>query len=468
MDEQWYDEAFSADGLLRPPYAAMRERTGWDPMRPTSRAASRLRDRPLDDDARILPLPLVLDEEEYRSVLQAGVSQRARVLQQLFADVVLGAQQALRAGIGLTADIIDDVLAADGTTRDRLRRLWGGRDRQAIRFVYGPDLVRDHTGRWLVLEDNVGCVGGSVDAIEVAARYRKATRLTDCPTCDRQPDLAVATRQLRDLSGHDRGGEVLAVLGCEAGGEDPWAFLLRENARRRHLFDRLGIAVVDSHEFDRRWAAGQVPRPSTLINFDVGSCERSSLGQAFADPGIVMLNAPGTGALGSKALLPYVDDLTRFYIGEEPILAVPPTRLLSDGGLPADGDGWVVKASAGRQGTEVFVLTGQPRHRREHIELLLQNEWSAAGAVAQRYVEPSRLSPGPGGWDGYQVEIRPVSYVLGWQDVCVGRQPVGKFVSVFDARRLNNISQGACYGPVLREPCCPGADRGTRDAPPGG
>jgi hypothetical protein len=138
--------------------------------------------------------------------------------------------------------------------------------------------------------------------------------------------------------------------------------------------------------------------------------------------------------------------------------------VLAAGGLPVAGDGWVVKASAGRQGTEVFVLTGQARSRREHVASLLRTAWSSSGAVAQRYVEPSRLSPaGPGGWDGYRVEIRLVGYAIGWQEVHVGRQLVGKLVPVFDARRLNNISQGACYAPVLCEPCCCGSDRTAVD-----
>ena len=167
-----------------------------------------------------------------------------------------------------------------------------------------------------------------------------------------------------------------------------------------------------------------------------------------------MLNAPGTGVLGNKALLPYIDDVIRFFTGQDPILPTPSTRLLRDGLLPADKENWVVKTTAGCQGTEVFVLGWQPRQRLEAIEGLVRKEWSGAVAVAQRYVEPSRLTPaGPGGWDGYRVEIRPVTYVLDWQDVYVSDQPVGKVVSTYDARRLNNISQGACYVPVLREPC---------------
>jgi Circularly permuted ATP-grasp type 2 len=462
VDEPWYDEAFGPDGLLRPPYAAMRERTGWHPMRPSARAAGRLRDRPLHDDARILPLPLVLDAREHQR-LRAGVAQRARVLQHVFADLVLGDQRALRAGIGLTEGLVEHMLAAECTTRDRLRRLWRRHDLEAIRFVYGPDLVREHTGRWLVLEDNVGCVGGMVDSFEVADRYRRATGLTGCPTCEPDPDLVVATRRILDRAG-ERGGRVLAVSSCGDGRGNPWAFTLAEDSRKRRLLNRIGIAVLDGAGFARRWARGDVGSPCTLLNSECGGSERSALAQAFADPATVLLNAPGTGVLGNKSLLPYLDELTRFYTGAQPLLATPATHVLTEGGLPATGDGWVVKASTGRQGTEVFVLTGQTRSRREHVASLLRTAWSSSGAVAQRYVEPSRLSPaGPGGWDGYRVEIRLVGYAMGWQDVHVGRQPVGKLVPVFDPWRLNNISQGACYAPVLCEPCCCGSHRTAVD-----
>jgi hypothetical protein len=33
----------------------------------------------------------------------------------------------------------------------------------------------------------------------------------------------------------------------------------------------------------------------------------------------------------------------------------------------------------------------------------------------------------------------------------VSRRPVGKAISVYDARRLNNTTRGACYVPVLLE-----------------
>jgi uncharacterized circularly permuted ATP-grasp superfamily protein len=444
----WFNEAFNNDGTLRPPYAALRRRTGWDPLHPAAALAEQLRDRPLDDDTRILAVPVVIDDTEYKTVIQAGVAQRARALQRLFADLVLGSGQILAAGIGLDEDLLSAILAVEHTSLKRLRYLWTGHIRDQVRFVYGPDLVRDPDGRWTVLEDNVGCVGGGADCFFVVDRYRTATGLDGCPACRPQPDLAVAVRRwLRRLApGHQ--GAVAVVLGCDAGCDDPWAMRLHENARRRLILDMLGIPVTDRGRLGRQSKIDS--QHITVVNFDVDG----SWCDLFRLPGAALFNAPGTGVLGNKALMPFIDDVIRFYTREEPILRTPPTRLLADGVLPADLDNWVVKTATGCQGTEVFVLGWQPRYRRDLVANWVRKKWSGVAAVAQRYVEPSRLTPaGPAAWDGYRVEIRPVTYVLNWQDAYVSEQPVGKVVSVYDARRLNNISQGACYAPVLREPC---------------
>lgn len=452
--QMWFEEIFDHHGALRPSYAALARRTGRDPRRPDAAAAAALRDRPLDDDARIFPVPVVIDAAEYDTVLRAGLAQRARALQRLFADLVLGAQEVLGAGIGFTRSGLDGILAAGGLSLARLRELWHGHQAHEIRFTYGPDLVRDPTGRWLVLEDNVGCVGGTADSFFVAERYRAALGLPGCHDCDRRPDLALAVRRWLCRSGAGLPGAVLAVLGCDAGGGGPGSLRLAENARLREILEPMGIPVWEGGEFDRRWAAGQVEPPVTIVNFDGETAERSALGRAFTGGG-QLLNAPGTGLLGNKAWLPYLDQLIRVLLAEEPILASPPTHLTGGGPLPPDLDNWVVKAVAGRQGREVFMLGQLPRQQRDQVVHLVRHEWPPGGAVAQRYVEPARLTPGgPGAVDSYQVEIRPVSYVLGWQEVYVGRQPAGRAISVYDPRRLGNLSQGACYVPVLREPCC--------------
>jgi uncharacterized circularly permuted ATP-grasp superfamily protein len=447
LDVTWYDEVFDSSGVLRPPYTALRSRTKVDLLSPATAVVDQLGDRPLADDTRILPVPLVLDEIEYRSIVQAGMVQRAHVLQDLFADLVLGRQRILTAGVGLDRDVLDDILSIEGLSMVGLRGLWRGRDRSAIRFVYGPDLVRDRTGRWTVLEDNVGCVGGSADSFAVAERYRTVAGLPGCSACRPPADLGVAVgRWLRRLGRTP--GEVAAVLGCEAAG-DLHTVQIRENRRRQAILDSIGVPVMDRTLLAEPWAPGDSP-PTALVNFNVDP----ALSDLFGRGDVALFNAPGTGVLGNKALLPFLDDVIRFFTGQEPILATPPTRLLDAGALPADAGNWVIKSSAGCQGTDVFVLGSQPAERLALIEQLIRDHWRGAAGVAQRYVEPSRLAPaGPGHWLGYRVEIRPVTYVLDWHDSHVSEQPLGKAISTHDTRRLNNICQGACYLPVLREPC---------------
>lgn len=98
------------------------------------------------------------------------------------------------------------------------------------------------------------------------------------------------------------------------------------------------------------------------------------------------------------------------------------------------------------QGTEVHILSEQSSERLADVERLLSAQRSPTAIVAQQYVPLSRLSSVQG---AYCIEIRPVTYVLGWQDVQVGRQPLGKAVSAHETRQLTNISQGAHYLPVL-------------------
>jgi carboxylate-amine ligase len=435
----WFDEVYAEDGVPRSAFAALRHRIGRDPLRPSVAAAERLRDQPLGDDCRILPIPMVIDDVEYRSVIKAGVAQRARALQSLFSDLVLGQQRILTAGLGFGQDLIDDILAMDGITLDDLRTLWQEAGRERIRFVYGPDLIRGPDGRWVVLEDNVGCVGGTADSFFVAHSYQEA--MAQLGPSDGPPpaDLAVAIRHWLSIAGPENADAAVAVLGC-AGCADPRTLRLDENARRCQILSQLGIPVVDRHQLA---GAGMV------VNFDVDM----SWSDLFVVPGATLLNAPGTGMLGNKALLPYLDDAICFYTGAPPILPTPDTRLVADGALPADPKQWVMKTAAGAQGTEVIVLGRLGHDQLGEVAARMRTNWAGAAAVLQRYVEPSRLSPaGPGGWDSYRVEIRAVAYVLGWNDIYVSEQPVGKAVSDYDARRLNNISQGACYLPVLREP----------------
>jgi hypothetical protein len=229
---------------------------------------------------------------------------------------------------------------------------------------------------------------------------------------------------------------------------------LRENARRHDIIETLGIRVVESREVHRLWQDDHLDQvPSVVLNFagdSGGECELlHEVG--FGLLHVPLLNAPGTGSLGNKALLPFVDDMIRFYCAEEPLLATATTKILRDGLLPEDASRWVVKLATGCQGRDVFVPGMRSHEQLASAQKTLTRSSPTGGAVAQAYVEPSRLSPtGPGSWDAFRLELRPIAYVLGWNDVMVGDQPVGKAIAHFDLHRLNNISRGACYVAVIR------------------
>jgi hypothetical protein len=63
-------------------------------------------------------------------------------------------------------------------------------DRGIRRIEYAPDLVREPGGRWVVIEGNVGCVGGYADSSFVLETYKQATGLTGQPSFG--PDLSHA------------------------------------------------------------------------------------------------------------------------------------------------------------------------------------------------------------------------------------------------------------------------------------
>lgn len=418
MPTAWFDEIFDDRGHVRPPYANLQARAGLNLLAPDAALAESLRTRPLGDDTRILAVPLVLDDREFADVVQAGVAQRALALQRLFAALVFGADDDL-AAVGLNAGGADDLLAMHATTRDALRAMWSGADRDEIRFVYGPDLVRDPDGCWTVLEDNVGCVGGTADSFFATARYRRAVGLGD----PGEPDLARAVRQLLRALGLGVDDGVVAPAGCDTTPAGWIGLALEESRRRQSILAELGITAGSAE-------------PAVVLNFDE---PRTWNGET------ALLNAPGTNVLGNKTLLARLR-LT------DPVLRTPTTVLLDDGDLPAVNDDWVVKTATGRQGAEVFVLRWLSADQIQAVAERVRSEWRGA-AVAQLYVEPSRLVPsGPRGWDGFRLEIRPLAYVLGWGQVYVSEAPLGKAVSVYDARRLGNVMQGACYLPVLREP----------------
>ena len=458
-----YDEALDDDGRRRPAYEALGRRLGWDPLHPPPAVIASLSGRPLGDDHQLAPVPLALPDSEYRHEIQAGVAQRARALQMFFADAFLGEGRYLQSGTALTESLLGDILASVGTSLTQLRQWWIGHDPETVRFVYAPDLVREPGGSWVVIEDNIGCVGGCADSYFVLEAYRQATGLL----CDLsfRPDLGVAVRLWLDTMGLDLRDP--GVVGMLSDGDALAAYLPKrfsEDKRRTQIVRQLGVHVIDDVELERICESSESrARLKAVVNLGVPSRRTWWLihDVAFNQLRVPLLNSPGTLLLGHKAFLPFVGEMIDFYCAEQPILQSPPTCLLQNGRLPQDLDNWVLKTATGCQGDGVFVLKSQPPDRLEEIKKLIQGSWAKTPVIVQRYVEMSHLrADGPGSGDTYDVELRVLAYIIGWQNVFVGEHSIGKLVLTGNSNSVRTVFSGGSYVPVVREPTSAATSRG--------
>jgi carboxylate-amine ligase len=202
----------------------------------------------------------------------------------------------------------------------------------------GFDLVRDAHGELLVLEDNLRAPSGL--AFAIALRRGLAEQL---PLAGLEPvPIDAATGLLGaalEASAPSPDGDANVVLlsdgpGCSAWYEH-WA-----------LAAALGIPLVTPWDLrisgDHVWIA----RNGTRMHVDViyrrtdedrlsrpdGSFTR--LGELLAGPlalgNVAVANAFGTGVADDKLAHAYVEEMVRFYLGEQPLLRSVPTWDLSD------------------------------------------------------------------------------------------------------------------------------------------
>ena len=333
MTSAFYDEAFAADGTPRPHYTTLIDAV-------EARGASEL-GREIGDAAAgqgitfgedaapfvIDPVPRVLTAGEWRD-LEAGLVQRVRALDAFVADVY-GARRIVDAGVVPpyvieTASYFEPTLAGAQITRPVA--------------VAGLDIVRDHEGRFAVLEDNLRTPSGL--AYAVAARALMDARLPMPPEGVRPIDdvFAHLDAALRATAPPGRPDPVLALVTDGPENTAWWEHGV--------IADRLGMPLVQPAHLevaDDGLYARIDGRPQRLdvvyrrTNDDrlVGPDGRlTSIGALLHEPWrrghIGLVNAFGAGVADDKLSHAYVEDMVRFYLGEEPRVRSVPTYDLAD------------------------------------------------------------------------------------------------------------------------------------------
>ncbi len=252
--------------------------------------------------------------------LEAGLLQRVRALEAFLADAY-GPREAFAAGV-VPADLLDRCPWAE----DDVAKL--PRPERFI-SIAGPDVVRAPDGELVVLEDNVRTP--TLMAFALAARRLTTAALPGAPEAVPVED---ALRSL--LHGLVAPGASTVILGRDEGNFAWWEIeeLGRLTGWPVVALEDLAVAgdrlVVRASgcPVDVLWRRTSEER----LRDDAG--ELNALGALLLEPlragTLAVLNAFGTGAADDKRTYPYVEDLVRFFCGEEPLLRSIPSWDLGD------------------------------------------------------------------------------------------------------------------------------------------
>jgi uncharacterized circularly permuted ATP-grasp superfamily protein/uncharacterized alpha-E superfamily protein len=349
------------------------------------------------------PLPFVLPAAEWQAI-EAGVAQRARLLNALLADLY-GPQRLLAEG-HVPAELpfghpnylwpCHGLKPVDGT--------W--------LHVYGADLARAPDGRWWLLADRTQAPSGAGYALE-------NREILEQVHAEAIPDMGV--RRVRGFFGGLR-----AALLNSAGDEEPLAVILTPGPYNETYFEhaflarQLGVSLVEGHDLTVRGdtvylkTLGGLRRVHSILRrLDDDFCDPLELrsDSALGVPGllgalragrVMVANALGTGVLESAAWLGFLPPISERLIGEKLLLPEVATWWLGEKPaleyVLANLDRLVIKPAYpnqrfepmfGRdfQGAEREALIGRLRNRpyayvaQEHVRLSHAPVWKSASST---------------------------------------------------------------------------------------
>ncbi len=425
-----WDELLSAPGEVRPEFrraaGALAARGPAEFARAQALAEKALLDQGVtfsvyaDDRGaeKILPfclVPRLVGAAEWARV-ERGLVQRVRAIE-AFLDDVYGPQRILKE----RAVPPELVLGARGFEP----RLVGVRPPGGVRVhVAGIDLVRDPTGAFRVLEDNLRCPSGVSyvlenrllskrilpEALERAGVERVdaypaklAAALRSVAPGDPDRPLAVVLTPGPYNSAYFEHSFLARTMGLElvqapdllVDGDEVFLRTTRGPRRVHVVYRRTDDAYLDPEFF----------RSDSLLGVP-------GLIRAWAAGKVAVANAPGNGVADDKAVCALVPDMVRFYLSEEPLLEQVPTLLCARPGDRAEVlarlDELVVKAvdGAGGQG----MLMGPQAAAAEREDFRRRIEAEPQRYVAQRRIELSACptwDPAVGQVVPRRVDLRP-------------------------------------------------------------
>ena len=344
-----YDEMHTADYAVRAHYVSYAQ---WLAQQPPSALQTKREEAELifrrvgitfavyGDDAgteRLIPfdlIPRIIPADEWRH-LEAGLKQRVAALNQFLHDIY-HEQTILRAGVIPAAQVLNNAqyrAQMQGVTLPQL----------VYAHIAGVDVVRAENaagqGEFYVLEDNLRVPSGVSYMLENRRMMMRLfpslfARHAVAPVAH-YPDLLL--EKLRDVAPPAVNEPTVVVLtpGMYNSAYFEHAFLAQQMGVE--LVEGQDLYVEDDFVYMR---TTQGPQRVDVIYRRVDDDfldplafrPESTLGcpglmQAYRAGNVNLANAIGTGVADDKSIYPYVPDMIRFYLGQEPLLHNVPTHL---------------------------------------------------------------------------------------------------------------------------------------------
>ncbi|GAA7755465.1 MULTISPECIES: circularly permuted type 2 ATP-grasp protein [Cupriavidus] len=275
-------------------------------------------------------IPRIFPASEW-ATLERGLRQRVAALNRFIHDIYHG-QDIIRAGV-----IPPDQIYNNAQYRPEMLGIDVPRDIYA--HVAGIDVVRAGEGEFYVLEDNLRVPSGVSYMLENRKMMMRLfpdlfARNRVAPVAH-YPDLLLD--MLRSVSPQNIADPTVVVLtpGMYNSAYFEHAFLAQQMGVE--LVEGNDLFVEDDHLYMR---TTQGPQRIDVIYRRVDDDfldplvfrHDSALGAAgllsvYRAGNVTISNAIGTGVADDKSIYPYVPDMVRFYLGEEPILSNVPTYM---------------------------------------------------------------------------------------------------------------------------------------------
>ncbi|HUS65110.1 MAG TPA: circularly permuted type 2 ATP-grasp protein [Kofleriaceae bacterium] len=275
-------------------------------------------------------IPRIIAAADWRA-LERGLEQRLRALDLFLADIY-GEQRILADG-AVPGELVMGAQAYDP-------RLRGIVPAGGVRVhIAGIDLIRGPDGVFRVLEDNLRTPSGVSYVVENRILSKRVhPRMVDAARVqrvDNYPERLAET--LRSVSPVAPEETTIVVLtpGPYNSAYFEHTFLARHMGV--DLVQGDDLVVVDDRVYLRTTRGARRVHviyrriDDAFLDPEHGN-EDSMIGvpglmRAWAAGNVALANAPGNGVADDKAIYPFVPDMIRFYLGEEPLLEQVPTHV---------------------------------------------------------------------------------------------------------------------------------------------